>query len=77
VRADHDPVAGSPKYSLTQKSSNSPNLVALEDAYGLHVIDGNRSLPLERCAALIEGYARVATGCESIGRGTIGRGTTP
>jgi hypothetical protein len=30
----------------------------LEDAYGLHVIDGNRSLPLERCAALIASYAR-------------------
>jgi AcrR family transcriptional regulator len=43
------------------------NLVALEDAYGLHVIDGNRSLPLERCAALIESYARTATGCATIG----------
>ncbi len=42
------------------------NLVALEDAYGLHIIDGNRSLPLERCAALITGYARVATGCPEI-----------
>ena len=43
------------------------NLVALEDAYGLHIIDGNRSLPLERCAALLAGYARAATGCSAIG----------
>lgn len=42
------------------------NLVALEDADGLHIIDDNRSLPPERCATLIAGYARTATGCAEI-----------
>ena len=42
------------------------NLVALEDAYGLHIIDANRSTPAARCAELILGYARTATGCTSL-----------
>jgi AcrR family transcriptional regulator len=42
------------------------NLVALEDAYGMHIISGNQSLPVERCTELIRGYARTATGCGGI-----------
>lgn len=38
------------------------NLVALEDSYGLHIISGNRSTPVERCQDLILGYAAAATG---------------
>jgi AcrR family transcriptional regulator len=42
------------------------NMVALEDAYGLHVISGNQSLPVDRCAELIVGYARTVTGCAEL-----------
>jgi len=42
------------------------NLVALEDAYGMHIISGNQSLPPERCLELIRGYARTATGCAEL-----------
>jgi AcrR family transcriptional regulator len=42
------------------------NLVALEDAYGMHIILGNRSLPASRCTQLIFGYASAATGCDSL-----------
>jgi AcrR family transcriptional regulator len=42
------------------------NLVALEDAYGLHIISGNQSLPVERCTELIVSYARSATGCSEL-----------
>ncbi len=42
------------------------NLVALEDAYGMHIISRNPSLPPQRCTALIAGYARTATGCPDI-----------
>jgi AcrR family transcriptional regulator len=42
------------------------NLVALEDAYGMHIISGNRSVPVARSAELILGYARTATGCDSL-----------
>ena len=38
------------------------NLVALEDSYGMHIINGNRSTPVERCQDLILGYAGAATG---------------
>jgi AcrR family transcriptional regulator len=42
------------------------NLVALEDAYGLHIVSGNRSVPVARCVELILSYARTATGCASL-----------
>ncbi len=42
------------------------NLVALEDAYGLHIIGGNRSTPPERARRLILDYARTVTGCDEL-----------
>jgi AcrR family transcriptional regulator len=42
------------------------NLVALEDAYGLHIIAGNRGLPPERAAELIHSFATTATACRDI-----------
>jgi AcrR family transcriptional regulator len=42
------------------------NLVGLEDAYGMHIILGNRALPLRRCIELITSYAGTATGCDTI-----------
>jgi len=42
------------------------NLVALEDAYELHIISGNRSAAPERARALILGYARTVTGCAEL-----------
>jgi AcrR family transcriptional regulator len=42
------------------------NLVALEDAYGLHITTGNRALTPPRAATLIHSYAVVATGCHEI-----------
>jgi hypothetical protein len=42
------------------------NLVALEDAYGLHITTDNRALPPPRAAALIHSYAAVATRCTDI-----------
>lgn len=39
------------------------NLVALEDAYGLHIISRNASVPHERALELLMTYARSATGC--------------
>ena len=42
------------------------NLVALEDAYGLHIITSNRSLPPRRAAELIHSFAVTATGCPDI-----------
>jgi AcrR family transcriptional regulator len=42
------------------------NLVALEDAYGLHIVTGNRSLPPRRARELILSYARTATGCDDL-----------
>lgn len=41
------------------------NLVALEDAYGMHIISGNQSLPVERCRELVRSYARAATNCST------------
>lgn len=43
------------------------NLVALEDAYCMHIIEGNASLPYERCLDLMFTYARRATGCTGLG----------
>lgn len=42
------------------------NLVALEDAYGLHIITRNRSVPPPRAAELIYTFARTATDCAAI-----------
>ena len=42
------------------------NLVALEDAYELHIISGNRSTSPERSRELILGYARTVTGCAEL-----------
>jgi AcrR family transcriptional regulator len=42
------------------------NLVALEDAYGMHIITGNRSVPPARCAELIRSYAQAATSCTTL-----------
>ena len=43
------------------------NLVALEDAYALHMISRTASLPLDRCLDLMFSYARSATGCPGLG----------
>lgn len=45
------------------------NLVALEDAYDLHIISRTAALPPDRCLDLMFGYARSATGCAELGRG--------
>lgn len=42
------------------------NLVALEDAYGLHITTDNRALPPPRAADLIHSYAAMATRCADI-----------
>ncbi|WP_408898505.1 TetR/AcrR family transcriptional regulator [Nocardioides sp. R1-1] len=42
------------------------NLVALEDAYGEHIVVGIRSLHYDRVVDLICGYARLATACADI-----------
>lgn len=43
------------------------NLVALEDAYALHIISRTAALPLARCLELTFSYARSATGCPDLG----------
>lgn len=43
------------------------NLVGLEDAYCMHIIESNASLPYERCIDLMFSYARSATGCRELG----------
>lgn len=42
------------------------NLVALEDAYGLHIVTRNRSVTKARAAELICSFARTATQCGEI-----------
>ncbi len=42
------------------------NLVALEDAYGLHIITDNRAVPPERAAELVHSFATIATACQDI-----------
>lgn len=44
------------------------NLVGLEDAYCMHIIERNSSLPPKRCLELMFSHARSATGCLEIGR---------
>ncbi|WP_238846660.1 TetR/AcrR family transcriptional regulator [Nocardia arthritidis] len=54
-------------FTLTETALDiANNLVALEDAYGLHIITPNRAVPPARAAALICSYARTATGCSTI-----------
>lgn len=43
------------------------NIVALEDAYALHMISRTAALPHDRCLDLIFSYARSATACPEIG----------
>ena len=43
------------------------NLVGLEDAYCMHIIESNASLPYERCIELMFSHARSATGCREVG----------
>lgn len=50
-----------PKIDIAQ------NLVGLEDAYCMHIIESNASLPFERCIDLMFSYARLATGCSELG----------
>lgn len=47
-------------------SDLAQNLVALEDAYGEHIVVGVRSLTYERVVDLLCGYARLATNCPDI-----------
>jgi AcrR family transcriptional regulator len=42
------------------------NLVALEDAYALHIIDATPALSYPRAVSLICSFARTATGCADI-----------
>lgn len=42
------------------------NLVALEDAYGLHIIDEAAALSYPRAVQLIHSFARTATGCADL-----------
>ena len=49
-----------PKLEIAQ------TLVSLEDAYGMHIIESNASLPFERCMQLMFNYARSATGCREL-----------
>ncbi|MGL6234194.1 MAG: TetR/AcrR family transcriptional regulator [Segniliparus sp.] len=44
------------------------HLVALEDAYGLHIVGGNRTLTRADAIELISAYARMATRCADIHR---------
>lgn len=43
------------------------NLVALEDAYCMHIIERNASLPPDLCLGLMFSYARSAAGCRELG----------
>lgn len=56
-------------FSLAAPSADiAQNLVALEDAYDLHIISRTAALPPERCLDLMFDYARNATGCPELGR---------
>jgi AcrR family transcriptional regulator len=46
------------------------NLVALEDAYCMHIIERNASLSPDLCLELMFSYARSATGCPELGART-------
>ncbi|MFI9503922.1 TetR/AcrR family transcriptional regulator [Nocardia sp. NPDC052566] len=54
-------------FTLTEPALDiASNLVALEDAYGLHIVTPNRAVPPARAAELICSYARTATHCPEI-----------
>ncbi len=56
-------------FTLTgAKLDIAQNMVGLEDAYCMHIIEGNASLPYERCQALMLSYAQVATQCFDLSR---------
>jgi len=58
-------------FTLTDRKIDiAQNLVALEDAYCMHIIEGNTSLPYERCVELMLSYARLATGCAEFNTGS-------
>lgn len=60
---------GQGHFTLTEPSLDiAQNLVGLEDAYCMHIIERNASLPLKRCLELMFSYARSATGCPELGR---------
>lgn len=60
---------GQGHFTLTDPSLEiAQNLVALEDAYCMHIIERNASLPLRRCLELMFSYARSATDCPELGR---------
>ncbi len=52
-------------FTLSDDSATiARNIVALEDAYGLHVLASNPGIDLAEAERLIVAYARVATGCD-------------
>jgi AcrR family transcriptional regulator len=52
-------------FTLSDDSATiARNIVALEDAYGLHVLAGNPTIDLAEAERLIVAYARLATGCQ-------------
>lgn len=59
---------GQGHFTLTHSHLDiAQNLVGLEDAYCMHIIESNASLPFERCVDLMFSYARSATGCRELG----------
>jgi hypothetical protein len=54
-------------FALTEPLlDTAANMVALEDAYGLHIVERNPSLPPERALDLLLSFARAATGCADL-----------
>jgi AcrR family transcriptional regulator len=52
-------------FTLSDDSATiARNIVALEDAYGLHVLASNPAIDLDEAERLIIAYIRVATGCD-------------
>jgi hypothetical protein len=51
------------------------NVVALEDAYGLHIVGGNSSVPRERAQELVLRFLETQAGCSLIPDGTCAPGT--
>ena len=59
---------GQGHFSITDPTIEiAQNLVGLEDAYCMHIIEANASLPYEHCTNLMFSYARSATGCRVLG----------
>lgn len=53
------------------------NAVALEDAYGLHIVGGNSSVPHERARELVLRFLETQTGCPLTADGTCAPEATP